>query len=85
MKVLTPRDYASLTFIRILTIMAYVTGLLFLFAAGLLLGAWDLASPKDCYVGVELCFAFYVTSKLILYVFREYNHPQNTPLNRALS
>jgi len=74
LKVLDPQQYRSLTLLRVLTILAYVIALLFLFAAGLLISAWDLSSQYNCYIGIELCLSFYVLSKIILYLFRK-PHP----------
>lgn len=71
LKVLDLQQYRSLTLLRVLTIIAYIIALLFLFAAGLLIGAWDLSSQRSCYIGIELCVSFYVLSKLILYLFRK--------------
>jgi len=60
----------------VLTILAYIIALLFLFAAGLLISAWDLSSQYNCYIGIELCLSFYVLSKFILYLFRKPQPPK---------
>lgn len=76
---LDPQQYRSLTLLRVLTILAYVIALLFLFAAGLLISAWDLSSQYSCYIGIELCLSFYVLSKIILYLFRKPQPPEPPP------
>lgn len=49
--------------------MIYPVGILFYFAAGLIMTGWDLGTKRLCYAGIEICLTFYVVSKVIVYLF----------------
>ena len=70
LKVLRPRHYRSLTALRALTILSYLTSLFFIFGVNLLLSAWTyLPTPHICHLGIMICLAFYVAAKTLLYLF----------------
>ena len=69
--VLSPAQFRKLTFQRILTVLAYFSAMLFIFSSTIYLSnsATRIQLCHICHGTMELCLVFYVTSKIIVYLF----------------
>ncbi|CAF9911601.1 MAG: hypothetical protein HETSPECPRED_000393 [Heterodermia speciosa] len=67
--ILRPAQLRKLTFQRILTILTYLIAMLFIFSNTIYLTIFQAESHHVCHGTIILCLAFYVSSKIVVYLF----------------
>ncbi|KAL8997487.1 MAG: hypothetical protein Q9169_003267 [Polycauliona sp. 2 TL-2023] len=61
--------YRRLGFVHLLVFAIYAIGLMFIFAANLVLSAWPIGEDYICRAGAYLCLACYVGEKTLVYLY----------------
>ncbi|KKY13619.1 hypothetical protein UCDDS831_g08856 [Diplodia seriata] len=73
-------------FVRQLVVLMYILGIIFIVALAILSNGLGIRTYADCHAAIIMCLAFYMGSKLLLYLFLvERAHVIRAPSTRRLS
>ncbi|KAL1638682.1 hypothetical protein SLS58_008714 [Diplodia intermedia] len=79
-------NISRMNFVRQLVVLMYILGIMFIVALAILSNGLDIKTYADCHAAIVMCLAFYMGSKLLLYLFLvERAHVIRAPSTRRLS
>ncbi|KAL0263759.1 hypothetical protein SLS55_002741 [Diplodia seriata] len=79
-------NISRMNFVRQLVVLMYILGIIFIVALAILSNGLGIRTYADCHAAIIMCLAFYMGSKLLLYLFLvERAHVIRAPSTRRLS